>query len=253
LLVIGDLHGNAEDFRRIEELFLNERRRSSQTHLLLLGDLVHAPDREARRKNPALYDYDDGSLEIVRGVASLQRRFPDRLHLLLGNHDHGHIGGPRTSKFHLDEVTHLEMRLDAAQIEAVQQLFVGALLLVAAPCGAIFSHGSPDDSLAELSQLDQSPAHPALRSILGAYGQQPEITARMLQQLSRSSGLDLTLVIHGHDRDEEGYFVESDNQLCPVAFGAPRQNKRYLKLDLAARYASAAALRVGKEILRLYP
>ncbi len=59
-------------------------------------------------------------------------------------------------------------------------------------------------------------------------------------------------MIHGHDRDACGWFTEGGNQLCPVIFGAPRSQKRYVRLDLAARYPDAAALRDGEEIQRVY-
>ncbi len=59
-------------------------------------------------------------------------------------------------------------------------------------------------------------------------------------------------MIHGHDRDEEGWFTEGGNQLCPVLFGAPRQNKRFVVLDLSGHYRGIADIRDGVEILRLY-
>ena len=60
------------------------------------------------------------------------------------------------------------------------------------------------------------------------------------------------LVVHGHDRDESGYFVENGNQVCPVIFGAPRQSKRFLVLDLAGRYEGPGGLREGVEIRRVH-
>jgi hypothetical protein len=59
-------------------------------------------------------------------------------------------------------------------------------------------------------------------------------------------------VAHGHDRDEAGSFTEGGNQVCPVLFGAPRGNKRYLRLDLAAAYRRVEELREGEEVRRLY-
>ena len=75
----------------------------------------------------------------------------------------------------------------------------------------------------------------------------------MLASVSRGLGFPLRAVIHGHDRDTAGFFHEGETQLCPVLFGAPRAEKRYVRLDLAARYESALAIRDGEEILRLYP
>jgi hypothetical protein len=68
----------------------------------------------------------------------------------------------------------------------------------------------------------------------------------------KTSGCRVNLHIHGHERDESGYFTEYGNQICPVIFGAPRENKRYLLLDLAGTYRSFEDLREGLEIRRLY-
>jgi hypothetical protein len=60
------------------------------------------------------------------------------------------------------------------------------------------------------------------------------------------------MVVHGHDRDESGYFVEGGNQVCPVIFGAPRRQERYLLLDLGAGYRGPDDLREGLEVRRLF-
>lgn len=261
LLVSTDLHGNGADFRRLRELFLAELHRDPDARWLLLGDLVHGPNLRIRRSDPELFDYADESFPIVQGVAELRAAHPDRVHLVLGNHDHGHVGGPHTSKFHSDEVLHLESTLDDAERELLRGLFAEALLVAAAPCGVLFAHGSPSDLLVDLARLDGLSLVPAengpagerlLLSILQSYGQPREVSARMLRQVGARHGLELGLVVHGHDKDEEGWFAESDNQLCPVLFGAPPAKKRYLRLDLAARYRGAADIREGVELLCLH-
>jgi len=257
LLVGADLHGNLEDFERLRTLLLA----GQNTHLALLGDLVHGPSPATREFLSEPYDFDDRSFEVVEGAIALQELHPDRVHLVLGNHDHGHVGGPRTGRFYPDEVEHLERDLTPQQRQLVHDLFAHALLLIVAPCGVVMTHGSPDDSLQDLNQLDRLSLVPqenepadarVLESWLQAYGQPGEVTARLLATLSSCTGLDLSLLVHGHDKDEEGYFVEGGNQVCPVIFGAPRRNKRYLRLDLAARYRSPDDLRDGVEICRLY-
>jgi hypothetical protein len=261
LLVFTDLHGNLEDFERLRALYLEALAGHPETHLALLGDLVHGPDGWFAEHDPALYGFEDRSWEVAEGVMDLRRRYPRRVHLLLGNHDHGHIGGEHTSKFHPDEVEHLESRLTGEQVGRLHALFRGALLMLLAPCGAVLAHGSPDDSLRDLEQLDALSLEPGendvegqrvLRSLLTSYGQQAEVTDRLLATLARETGLELTLVVHGHDRDEEGYFEENGNQVCPVLFGAPRESKRYLRLDLGAHYGGPADLRHGAEIRRLH-
>ncbi len=257
-LVSTDLHGNLDDFRALERAFAAL---GPDAHWVILGDLVHAPDAASRRDDPALYDYDDGSMAIVDGVIAWRRAAPDRLHLVLGNHDHGHVGGARTRKFHGDEVEALESTLTPDEVARLRGLFSEALLAVVAPCGALLTHGSPDASLVDLADLDvpslaieslDGRRRDVLRAVLTAYGQTDDVTGAMLAAVSRRGGWDLRVVIHGHDRDEAGFFVEGETQLCPVIFGAPRAAKRYVVLDLAARYDAVAALRDGAEIRRLH-
>lgn len=180
---------------------------------------------------------------------------------MLGNHDHGHVGGPHTSKFYPDEVEALEATLSPAQIQRLRGLFASALLAVVAPCGLLLCHGSPDESLVDVAALDAIPlelreASPegrgVLRTLLTSYGQSDATARQMLGQVSRAGGWDLQVVVHGHDRDERGFFHEGTTQVCPVLFGAPRAAKRYLQIDLGARYRQASDLRDGIELRHLY-
>jgi len=138
----------------------------------------------------------------------------------------------------------------------------GAALLAVAPCGVLLAHGSPDASLFDVHavnylDLDQlnNDRHGQwlLSSLLGSYGQPDPVAREVLENAGRSAGTELRVVVHGHDRDEAGVFVEGEHQICPVVFGAPRQHKRFLVLDLAAQYPNAHAFRENREIRRLYP
>lgn len=261
LLVSTDVHGNLADFVRMEALFEASRVTERETHWVILGDVVHAPDPVARRTSPELYDYADGSMEIVDRILALEQRAPGHVHFVLGNHDHGHVGGPHTRKFFGDEVDELESGLGAAQVKRLRGLFERALLAVAAPCGVLLTHGCPDGSLERLTDLDDVPLDLAdmtdaqmamLRALLTSYGQPDLVTIPMLANVSLAAGLDLRVVIHGHDRDERGFFHEGAHTVCPVIFGAPQANKRYVRLDLSAHYESGAEIREDLEILRLH-
>lgn len=259
LLVSTDLHGNAEDFARLHAVFQGLGPRA---HWVLLGDLVHGPSESARRSDPERCGYEDASPELVDRVFELRESWPERVHVVLGNHDHGHVGGAHTGKFHDDEVAALEARFTAAQHERAQTLFQSALLALAAPCGLVLSHGAPSEVLTRLDELDAIALDGAgntqrqsqlLGCLLHAYGQRDETARAMLAGLSVSTGLALGVAVHGHDVDEAGFYREGDHQLCPVLFGAPDANKRYLVVDLAGRYADAHALREDVELRRLYP
>jgi predicted phosphodiesterase len=85
-VVMTDVHGNGEDFRRVRDAFLAA---GADAQLVVLGDIVHAPSEEARGENPALYDYADESGDIALGIGALHRNHPGRVHFVLGNHDYG--------------------------------------------------------------------------------------------------------------------------------------------------------------------
>ena len=267
LVVNTDLHGNGGDFRRLEGIFrARVAEHAEHAHWVILGDVVHGPNREARQRQPRLYDYDDESAAIVARIVELRREFPDQVHFVLGNHDYAHVGGMRTSKFFPDEAAQLESTMNPAEIERMHELFRSALLAVSSECGVLMAHGSPDatlQSLADLNEIDiprtQDSAYHAgiLRGFLFAYGQRGETTEKLLAQLNRigqgQSLRPLRVVVHGHDRAENGLFREGGNQVCPVLFGAVEHEKRYLELDLGAHYASQDALRDGVEVRRLHP
>ena len=255
LLVSTDLHGNLADLERLAAHF---EALGPHAQWLVLGDLVHGPDLVTAKEKPELYGFTDRSPELIDRLWHLRREHPGRVHFVLGNHDAGHLGFRHTSKFHPDEVAALEKRLSPEQSRRLDALLTDALLAVAAPCGLLFTHGSPGEALTSLRELDGElpPKEPARRDaineLLWCYGQRGEVTARVLTRLSAEVGFPLHVVVHGHDRDESGWFVEGDNQVQPVIFGAPDANKRYLELDLAARYEAPASLRDGAEVRRLY-
>ena len=261
LLVSTDLHGNYEDFRVLRDRYRARRRAERDVCWLILGDAIHGPDEEARRRDPALYDFEDRSREIIAEICAMVAAEPDHVFFLLGNHEHAHVGGARTRKFHTDEAAHLEAQLDAAAVERLRSFCRAAPLIAVAPCGLVFCHGSPGaelESLEQLLGLDYDEAklddeqRQLLRSLLNSYGQGSAVTAKVLDGLRRSTGFELSLMIHGHDRDEAGWFAEGGNQLCPVIFGAPRDKKRYLELDLGARYRSLESIREGLELRLLH-
>lgn len=256
LLVSTDLHGNLEDFRALKSRFES----APDVIWVQLGDVVHGPDDESRRERPALYDYPDDSMAIVDGMLALKAAHPDRFHYVLGNHDHGHVGGPHPSKFHDDEVEALERDLSPAKRAAIRALFADSLFAVATPCGLLLTHGVPSDELRSLAELDTlsldvasntERANELLKDLLTSYGQQPDVVTRMLAQVSLP-GETFRVLVHGHDRDEAGYYVDGTNCLGLCIFGAPRENKRALFVDLAATYRSTADLRDGVEIVRLH-
>lgn len=250
LLISTDLHGNLDDLRALERRFEAALAAGRDAHWALLGDLVHGPSADAAAREPRLYGFEDRSPEVVDAVSALRQRHGERVQVLLGNHDAGHLGFKRTSKFHDDEVEALEARLTPPQRERMRALFDAALLVLVAPCGLLLSHGAPGEALGSLALLDgplpprpdDAPRWAAVHELLWSYGQQGSIAEAMLARVSHETGLALRFVVHGHDRDEAGWFTEGGNQAQPVIFGAPRERKRALWVELSVPLRSLAQL-----------
>ncbi|HEY0881105.1 MAG TPA: hypothetical protein VGD87_06235, partial [Archangium sp.] len=129
-----------------------------------------------------------------------------------------------------------------------------SMLLLVAPCGVLLAHGVPGDALTSLSLLEDplGAGSRAANELLWSYGQTSATSDAMLARVGAEVGFSLHVAVHGHDRDVSGYFTDHGNQAQPVIFGAPRENKRYLWLDLAARYRSTEDFVEGREVRRLH-
>lgn len=258
-LVIGtDLQGNLGDFKQLMRHF----EALTDAHLVLTGDLIHGPDDDTVAQWPDYLGtpFPDESPALVDALLEAQRRFPGRVHCLLGNHDHAHIGGPTTSKFHLDERAALEARLDEAGREKLRALIATFPLVAVAPCGAVMLHAAPSAAFERAEQLESLELQgygdwnfndlfnvPLLGPLLWSRRASAAESARFLKAFGG------TVALYGHDIVREGYARDADDQLCfSTSFGLHDRDKVYVELDLAARYADAHALREGREILKLW-
>jgi hypothetical protein len=262
LIVCTDLQGCLRDFDRIADIFQSARRELGDVHVLFTGDLIHGPHIPEDEWPDFLGEYyRDASGEVVLAYAALAAEHPVRVHALVGNHEHGHIGGPHTAKFAADEVLLLERILGPEKSSAMRHILETFALAATSPCGAVFTHGAPAariDSLADLEQADLSGRSyaspldvldtPVVGKILWARSAAPTEARRFLRALGG------TISIYGHDVIPEGFERIGDEQMVvSTSFGVFDANKVYVSLDLAARYKSVFDLRVGREILPLYP
>ena len=273
VLVSADLHGNLADFERLRELFLASDARGEQPVWISVGDWVHGPPDAAAhpdlvdRFGKPLYAYRDETPTILDALFALMDRFGDRVLSICGNHEHAHIGGRRTQKFHSDEAAHLEARLSPAAVDQLRHRFAAWPVVVRlAACGVAITHGAPIPATVEdfertrFGRSDGRPdgpptraSDPVLHSAMTRYGFCTGEDAELLARLSEP-GCELTVLVHGHDREEEGYFATGDVALllC-TSFGARRARKSYLWLERSRRYPSLATLRDGIELRRLWP
>jgi hypothetical protein len=83
VMVVGDLHGNVPAFRRLFEAAALD---ANPGRHLVLQELIHGP-----------WEYPDGggdkSHQLVDLVSALKCQYPERVHLLLGNHELSELTG----------------------------------------------------------------------------------------------------------------------------------------------------------------
>lgn len=273
LLVATDLHGNLRDFLALVAHF---ETLGSDGHLLFLGDLIHGPQIPLERwpdyPNLRGRPYSDQSPAILLGVSEMMSRHPGRVFALLGNHEHAHIGGPRTSRFVRDEAAALEQRLGIENSSWLSEFIASLPLWAMAPCGLLFSHAAPAAVLNEPTELERidyrrydCPRSDSLDAYRSSDKTDLDAAALLGQLLWKKSlppplarqvldPLGLTLCIYGHSVIPAGYQAIGAQQLIvSSSFGMEDAYKKILCLDLAAKYPSVTALRLGHEIVPLYP
>jgi len=263
LLVCTDLQGCLRDFQRVVQLFEQALLdHEGDAHVLFTGDLIHGPHIDPEDWPDFLGEYyRDASGEVMIAYAGLAAKYPGRVHALLGNHEHGHIGGPHTAKFAADEVALLEQILGPSAAGRMRGIIHTFALAAVARCGVVFTHGAPAaqiDSVADLEAADLSGAHyaspldvldtPIVGKILWARSATEAEATRFLRAMNGS------IAIYGHDVIPEGFETIGDMQMVvSTSFGVFDANKIYVSLDLAAKYHVVSDLRIGHEILPLYP
>jgi hypothetical protein len=263
LIVCTDLQGCIRDFHRIVEVYEDARMQHGDTvHLLFTGDLIHGPHLEEDEWPDFLGEYyRDASGELMECFVDLAYQYPGKIHALIGNHEHGHVGGPHTAKFAADEVILLENLLGPAGTERLQEIIATFALAAVAPCGAVFTHGAPAAQINSIKDVEAadlscrqyaSPLDvldtPVVGKILWARSADTASARRFVKAMGG------TISIYGHDVIPEGFERVGDEQIVvSTSFGVFDSNKVFLHLDLAATYRTVGELRVGTEILPLYP
>ena len=128
-------------------------------------------------------------------------------------------------------------------------------------CGAVFTHAAPAaviDSVADIEASDlsgrdlASPLDVLDTPIIGKILWARSASEAEARRFAKAAGGHFT--IYGHDVIPEGFErVGAEQIVVSTSFGLFDQNKMYVSLDLAAKYKSVQDLRIGHELLPLYP
>lgn len=265
-----DLHGNLRDFEQVVAAFRRHRATGDgEAFLLFTGDLVHGPSYAEHRWPEHLGTfYADRSKELLEAFFALREEHPGRVFSLIGNHEHSHVGGPETRKFHKDpsETAYLERALGLERAAEVNAAFGDFPIACVLGTGVVATHGAPrvlDPSFEAIASVEYTGHEaksiremiqvPILGELFWCRAAGPLVVRRLLRCLELN-GVRNRVVVYGHDPVRKGYLREGAEQLCfSTSFGLKDGNKVYLDLDLTKPYASARSLRYGREILPLYP
>jgi Calcineurin-like phosphoesterase len=214
VLVVGDLHGNLRAFKKV--LAIAGLDRHPDRHLVL-QELVHGPFSYPDDKG-------DRSHQLVDLVAALKCQYPERAHLILGNHELSELtgrvigkdGGTLNANFRLGIET--AYGTFAGEIhEAYKRLFAALPLVVRTMNRVYLAHTVPDaddlDSIdIELLKADVWPEEAMKRrgtiyAMTWGRDETPETADRF------ASMVDADFFITGHQPCDQGFRQANHRQI----------------------------------------
>lgn len=214
VIVAGDLHGNIPAFR---QLLIDSDLAQRPGRHLVLQELIHGS-----RQYPD--DGGDKSHQLVDIVCALKCQFPDRVHLILGNHELSEVTGrpiaksgvPLNALFRVGLKTAYGASCDEVY-QAYLKLFVALPLAVRTANRVFLCHTLPDPLDMEhfdpsIFALDTWPPettarHGGVYAITWGRNTDPENVDRFAQLV------DADWIITGHQPCEEGFRQPNHRQL----------------------------------------
>lgn len=214
VMVVGDLHGNIPAFRKILDVAALAK---NPTRHLVLQELVHGP-----RMYPD--DGGDKSHQLVDLVCALKCQYPDRVHLILGNHELSELTGRSIGKNGVPLNALFRKGVDTAYGErgadvyaAYLGLFAALPLAVRTPNRVFLCHTIPDgyelDNFdPDVYNLDAWPPeamkrHGAVYALTWGRDTETETVDRF------ASMVDADLFITGHQPCDDGFRLANVRQI----------------------------------------
>lgn len=264
LIVATDLQGNVGDFERITDIYEQAAAGPDGAVLVITGDLIHGPELDEHEWPDYLGSFYRGdSVTLLRKARRLAERHPGKVHYLLGNHEHAHVGGPVVAKFFADEAQRLEELLGPADTLEMRSWLRGwPFVAVARTARLVMLHAAPHARIRGRDDLEQLPldgaydvpfAEMAERGMLGALLWARTTSSERAYDFLRAVDPDARVAIYGHDVVRSGYAVEHEPLLCiSTSFGCYDGDKLYVDWDLAEPAESAADV-AQRGLRALYP
>ena len=221
VMVVGDLHGNVENFRlalKVADLAQHRERH------LVLQEVVHGP-----------FQYPQGgdkSHQLLDLLAALKCQFPARVHFLLGNHELAQWQNQRIGKGDVDQNQEFHTGLEVAYGDqaplvyaAYLELFHAADLALRTENRVFISHTYPsaknlarfDLALLEREEIaeEDKKLGGVVHSLVWNRDHSQANVEAFLQKV------DADWIITGHIPCEQGFMIPNNRQIILDALGTP--------------------------------
>ena len=232
LIITGDLHGHRRNFERIVALANLER--NKHTHVIL-QEIIHGGPED---KQGGCLSY-----KLLFDAISYKVQFPDRVHIIMGNHDTAFISNTDVMKngkemnVAMRAALDREFKLASDRVKlAIRQFLFSQPLAVKCANRIFISHSLPGDHYAD--KFDHRIFERQLRindivkpgsAYLLTWGRSH--SQHLLDKMARA--LDAGIFILGHQRQETGC-CRGGNNLIIIA--SDHDHGCVLPIDLAKSY-----------------
>ncbi|MGB8234138.1 MAG: metallophosphoesterase, partial [Methanobacterium sp.] len=230
-IVVTDLHGNLNDYKRYMGIW--EKCRDDNTHFILTGDFIHAMGRE-----------DDRSIEILESVKQNWENYED-FHPLLGNHEWSTISrvsvfkGGINQSLTFDELLKEHFRENwKMKLEEYQDFFKKLPIAVKTDNKVFISHGGPPRNIKNLDEIIHITdkgfiKNDKLSQIL--WNRDEDFTKEELVSFLRAVGCNAMIVGH---TPVNGVKLIDDKQII-LSSSYTQGKKEYVLLDLEKKIKDA--------------
>ncbi len=222
VLVVGDLHGHVENFRRA--MLVADLGRQPRRHLVV-QEIVHGPFVYPKEGG-------DKSHQLLDLVAALKCQFPERVHYLLGNHELAQWKKQRIGKGDVDQNDWFARGVATAYggaaeeiLAAYDDIFAAADLALRTSNRVFISHTLPAAKAVSEFALAAIEAEPIAErefrlggAVHGLVWGRDIGQANVEEFLNR---VDADWLISGHIPSEEGFRVPNGRQIVLDAVGSP--------------------------------
>ncbi len=245
LMVAGDLHGNKRNYDRLLELA--DLQNNPRRHLIL-QEVVHSLELSAGGR--------DMSFLLLEKLATLKTEYPDRVHILLGNHELSEFQGRKVYKDGkmlnalFSRGISASYGPDAPMVKEAYRKFYRSIPLAArTQTKLFFCHSTPEGEQVNKFTLDFFRRAPNLYDVVSKGMVEELVWGRdyepaVAEVFCKNMGCEAIIV--GHDPCDDGFRIPNDRH---IIIDSKDENAVYVLIKLNQPYSQ---LGVAKKIKKLW-